>query len=56
MGFVRRVVRKSVRKATPRPVREAVHPARMVKDAVTPRPVKQGEPSGLHSPASGRCG
>lgn len=41
MGFARRVVRKSMRKATPRPVRRAVHPARTVKNAVTPRPVKQ---------------
>ena len=41
MGFARRVVRKSVRKATPRPVRQAMHPARTVKNAVTPRPVKQ---------------
>ncbi len=41
MGFARRVVRKSVRKATPRPVRQAIHPARTVKNAVTPRPVKQ---------------
>lgn len=41
MGFARRVVRKSVRKATPRPVRKAMHPARTVKDAVTPRPVRQ---------------
>jgi hypothetical protein len=41
MGFARRVVRKSVRKATPRSVRRAMHPARTVKNAVTPRPVKQ---------------
>jgi hypothetical protein len=41
MGFARRVVRKSVRRATPRPVRQAMHPARAVKNAVTPRPVKQ---------------
>ncbi len=41
MGFARRVVRKTVRKATPRPVRKAMHPARTVKNAVTPRPVKQ---------------
>lgn len=41
MGFARRVVRKSVRKATPRPVRQAMHPARTVKNVVTPRPVKQ---------------
>lgn len=41
MGFARRVVRKSVRKATPRPVRKAMHPARTAKNAVTPRSVKQ---------------
>jgi Ftsk gamma domain len=41
MGFARRVVRKSVHKATPRPLRKAMHPARTVKNAVTPRPVKQ---------------
>src|SRR5258708_5266586 len=41
MGFARRVVRKSVRKATPRPLRKATHPARTVRNAVTPRPVKQ---------------
>jgi hypothetical protein len=41
MGFARRVVRKSVRRATPRSVRRAMHPARTVKNAVTPRPVKQ---------------
>lgn len=40
MGFARRVVRKSVRRATPRPVRQAMHPARTVRNAVTPRPVK----------------
>lgn len=41
MGIGRRVVRKTVRKVTPRPVRQAMHPARTVKNAVTPRPVKQ---------------
>ena len=41
MGFARRVVRKTVRKATPRPVRQAMHPARTIKYAVTPRPVRQ---------------
>ncbi len=41
MGFGRRVVRKTVRKATPRPVRQVMHPARTVKNAATPRPVKQ---------------
>jgi hypothetical protein len=41
MGLGRRIVRKTVRKATPRPVRQAMHPARTVKNAVTPRPVRQ---------------
>jgi hypothetical protein len=41
MGLARRVVRKSVRRAMPRLVRQAMHPARTVKNAVTPRPVKQ---------------
>ena len=41
MGFARRVVRKSVRKATPRSVRRVVHPANTVRNAVLPRPVKQ---------------
>jgi hypothetical protein len=41
MGFARRVVRKSVRRATPRPVRKAMHPARTARNAVTPRAVKQ---------------
>src|SRR4051812_22331621 len=41
MGFARRVVRKSVRKATPRTVRRAMHPVRTAKYAVTPRPVRQ---------------
>jgi len=41
MGFGRRLVRKSVRKATPRSVRKAMHPARTVKNAVTPRPMKK---------------
>jgi len=41
VGLGRRIVRKSVRKATPRSVRRAMHPARTVKNAVTPRPVKQ---------------
>ena len=41
MGLGRRMVRKSVRKVTPRPVRKAMHPARTVRNAVTPRPVKQ---------------
>jgi hypothetical protein len=41
MGFARRVVRKSVRKATPRPVRRAMHPVGTLKSAVTPRPLKQ---------------
>jgi hypothetical protein len=41
MGFGRRLVRKSVRRATPRSVRRAMHPARTVRYAVTPRPVQQ---------------
>lgn len=41
MGFARRAVRKSARRATPRPVRKATHPARTARNAVTPRPVKQ---------------
>ena len=41
MGFARRVVRKSVRKATPRSVRKAMHPVRTAKNAVSPRSVKQ---------------
>lgn len=41
MGLGRRMVRKSVRRVTPRPVRRAMHPARTVRNAVTPRPVKQ---------------
>jgi hypothetical protein len=41
VGFTRRLIRKSVRRATPRPVRQAMHPARTVRNAVTPRPVKQ---------------
>jgi hypothetical protein len=41
MGFLRRVVRKTTRKVTPRPVRRALHPARTVKNAVLPRSVKK---------------
>jgi hypothetical protein len=41
MGFARRMVRKSVRKATPRAVRQVMHPVRSAKNAVTPRGVKQ---------------
>ena len=41
MGLGRRIVRKSVRRVTPRPVRKAMHPARTVRKAVTPRPVRQ---------------
>jgi hypothetical protein len=57
MGFARRVVRRSarravrrtvskpvrkaVRTATPRPVRQAMHPAYTVRNAVTPLPVKR---------------
>ncbi len=42
MGFGRRVVRKSVRRVTPRPVRRAMHPARTVKYAVTPNWAAKG--------------
>ena len=41
MGFARRVVRKAVRKATPRSVRRAIHPVRTLKYAATPRAVRQ---------------
>lgn len=41
MGFGRRLVRKTVRKATPRPVRRAMHPVRTAKYAVTPRPIRE---------------
>jgi hypothetical protein len=38
---VTKPVRKAVRTATPRPVRQAMHPAYTARNAVTPRPVKQ---------------
>ena len=41
MGFARRIVRKSVRKATPRTVRKAMHPVRTATNAITPRPIKK---------------
>jgi hypothetical protein len=41
MGFASRIVRKSVRKATPRPVRRVMHPVGTMKSAMTPRPLKQ---------------
>ncbi len=53
MGFGRRLVRRTVRKAvrrtarrtvrqvTPRPVRKAVHPVRTARVAATPRPARQ---------------
>jgi len=41
VGFAKRVVRKSVRKATPRSVRKVMNPVGTVKSAITPRPVKQ---------------
>lgn len=41
MGFARRVMRKGVRKATPRSVRKAMHPVGSMKSAVTPRAVKR---------------
>jgi hypothetical protein len=40
MGFGRRLVRKSVRRATPRSVRKVMSPVRTVRSAVTPRPIK----------------
>jgi hypothetical protein len=41
MGFASRMVRKSVRRATPRTVRRAMNPVGTIKSAVTPRPLKQ---------------
>lgn len=41
VGLGRRLIRKSVRAATPRSVRRAMHPVRTVKRAVTPRPLRQ---------------
>lgn len=41
MGFATRVVRKSVRKVTPRPVRKVMNPVGTLKSAVTPKPVKK---------------
>jgi hypothetical protein len=41
MGFGRRLMRKTVRRATPRSVRRAMHPVRTAKRAVTPRPLRQ---------------
>jgi hypothetical protein len=41
MGLTRRVARKSVRRATPRLARHAMHPARTARNAVIPRQVKQ---------------
>lgn len=41
MGFTRRLVRKSVRAATPRSVRRAMHPVRTAVHAATPRPIRQ---------------
>lgn len=41
MGFARRVVRISVRKATPKSVRRVTHPVRTTKNALTPRPVRR---------------
>lgn len=41
MGFAKRVVRKTVRKATPRSVRKVMNPVGTVKSAITPRPVKK---------------
>jgi hypothetical protein len=41
VGLGRRIVRKSVRRATPRPIRKAMHPVRTATNAVTPRSVKK---------------
>jgi hypothetical protein len=41
MGFTSRLVRKSVRRATPRTVRRAMNPVGTLRSAVTPRPLKQ---------------
>lgn len=41
MGIAKRIVRKSVRKATPRSVRKVMHPVGTAKSAITPRPVKK---------------
>lgn len=41
MGLARRIVRQSVRAATPRPVRRAMHPVRTTKNALIPRPIHQ---------------
>lgn len=41
MGFVRRLVRKSVRRVTPKPVRQVAHPVRTAKNAVVPRQLHQ---------------
>lgn len=41
MGFGRRLMRKTVRRAAPRSVRRAMHPVRTAKRAVTPQPIRQ---------------
>jgi hypothetical protein len=41
VGFGKRVMRKSVRRVTPRSVQKAASPVRTVKNAVTPRGVKR---------------
>jgi hypothetical protein len=63
MGFVRRLVRKSARRAvrrtarvvTQRPVRKAAHPVRTVRYAAMPRPVRPGRPgpAAVRLPADG---
>lgn len=48
MGFARRLVRKSVRKATPRSVRRAMHPARPYRqERDDPSPREEGQPDGV---------
>jgi hypothetical protein len=41
LGGFMGIGRKLVRKATPRPVRHAMHPVRTVKNKATPRPIRQ---------------
>ncbi len=41
MGLGKRILRQSVRAATPRPVRRAMHPVRTTKNALIPRPIHQ---------------
>ena len=60
MGFARRAARKSLRRATPRPVRQAMHPARTARNAVTPRPAQGMQHAATrqigNEKSHGRCG